>query len=130
MKDKRYESVIWGIHNKVLSENEIYIAIKDGLPSFMKDELKDNQEDYLSPDHEYWCDILSTIVVKDYRKRYVTQINMLVTSRDASNDDCDESVRFPRKKRVRTSVIPSHKQQRKRRQNIMEICVIAHSARR
>ena len=48
--------------------SEICVAIKDGIPTYMQDELDDNQEDHQSLAHEYWCDLLSTIQVKDYRK--------------------------------------------------------------
>ena len=61
MKDKSYKSANWDVRNKGLSENDIRIAIKDGLPSYMQDKLEDNQEEYSSLDHEYWCDLLSTI---------------------------------------------------------------------
>ena len=71
----------------------------------MKDELEDNQEDYRSLVHEYWCDLLSTIEVKDNRKRAVTQINMIATSKLACHYDSNEFIRVPCKKRARTGVI-------------------------
>ena len=73
--------------------------------------MEDNQEEYLSLDHEYCCDLLSTIEVKENRKRAATQINRLATSMAASNYDIDESVRVPHKKRVRTGFTPSQKTQ-------------------
>ena len=49
--------------------------------------------------------------VKDNRKRAASQIKRLVTSKaDTVNSYSDESVRVPRKKNVRTGVLPSHKQ--------------------
>ena len=50
---------------KKFSIHEIQVAIKDGLPSSIQDELGDNQEDYNTLTHEDWCDFLSTIEVKD-----------------------------------------------------------------
>ena len=75
----------------------------------MKDELEDKKENHRSLAHEYWCKLLSTIKVKENRKMAATQIKSLVTSRASCNPDCDELVRLPRKKRVRTGVTPNHK---------------------
>ena len=63
----------------------------------MQDELEDNKEDYRSLAHEDWCDVLSTIEVKDNRKRDATQIKRLATSRAELNSYRNESVRVPRK---------------------------------
>ena len=38
IKVKNYESDNWEVRGKVLSENDIFVAIKDGLPSSMQDE--------------------------------------------------------------------------------------------
>ena len=54
--------------------------------------------------HEYWCDILSTIEVKDNRKRAANQIKNIATFRAASHYDSDESVRFVRKNKASTGV--------------------------
>ena len=112
MKGERYESANWDVRDKGLSKNEICVAIKDVLPSSMKDELEDNQEDYSSFTHEYWCDILSTVKVKYNRKREVTRINKIAALRAASYSDSDKSVRVPRKKKARTGV--NFKQQGKK----------------
>ena len=114
MKGESHESDNWDVHNKGLSENEIHVAIKDGPPSSIQDELENNKEDYCPLAHEYWCDLLSTIKVKDNSKRAATQINMLATSRSASHSDSNKSVRVPCKNRARTGVIPSRKQHKKK----------------
>ena len=80
----------------------------------MQDELEDKQEDYCSLDHDDWCDIMSTIKVKDNRKRAATQINRIATSKAAYYSDSDESIRVPRKKKANTGVINNHKQEGKK----------------
>ena len=131
MKGERYESDNWDARNKELSDNEICVAIKDIILSSMQDDLEDNQEDYCSLDHEYWRGFLYTIV-KDNMKRVATQIKRLTTSRASSNSDSNESVRGPFKKRVRTGVIPNHKQQGKKTPKyyaIQRYCEIFKKAR-
>ena len=46
MKVNDYEAANWKLRDAKLSVNEIQFAIKDGLPSSMKDELDDNKEEY------------------------------------------------------------------------------------
>ena len=75
----------------------------------MQDELEDNQDDYCSLTHEYWCDLLSTIDVKDSRKSSATQIKKIAFSIAASLSDRNRSVRIPRKKKARTGVLRSIK---------------------
>ena len=43
MKVGGYEAANWKVHDKWFSVREIQVAIKDGLPSSIQDELKDNQ---------------------------------------------------------------------------------------
>ena len=57
---------------------------------------------------------MSTIKVKDNRKRSATQIKNIATSKVASQYDSNELIRVPRKKRGRTGIIPNRKQQRKK----------------
>ena len=95
----------------------------------MQDELEDNQEDYHSISNEYWCDLLTTIEVKDNMKMDTNQIKRLATYRESSNYDSNESVRVPCKKRVRNGATPSRKQQGERLRIIMEFSTIAHFAR-
>ena len=54
--------------------------------------------------HKYWCDLLSTIKVKDNSKRAPTKIKKLATSKAASLSDSDALVRIPRKKKARNGV--------------------------
>ena len=105
------EKRIWKVGNKELSGHEIRVSIKEGLPSSMQDDLEDNQEDHCSLTHEFLCDLLSIIKVKDKRERAATQIKRIETSRVASHSDSNESIRVPCKKRDRTGVIPNRKQQ-------------------
>ena len=59
--------------------------------------------------HEEWCDLLSTIQVKDNRKRAATQIKKVASARSASLSESDGSVRVPRKKKAVTGVLRSNK---------------------
>ena len=67
--------------------HDIIVAIKDGLPLSMQYELEDNQEDYRSLTHEYWCDLLYKIEVKDNRKRAFYKIKKIATAIAASHSD-------------------------------------------
>ena len=75
----------------------------------MQDKLEDNQEGYCSLTHEYWCDLLSTIKVKDNRKMAATQINNIDYDRPASHYDSGRSVEIPRKNKARTGVLRKNK---------------------
>ena len=68
------------------------------------DELDDNIEDYRSLTYEYWCDLLSTIEVKDERKRAAVYIKKIASTRPASPSNSDESVRIMRRKKAKTGV--------------------------
>ena len=80
MKKESYKSANRDISEKGLSKNEICTEIKDGLPSFMQEELEDNQYNHCSLAHEYWCGLLSTINVQEIMKRAATQIDSLLDS--------------------------------------------------
>ena len=67
--------------------------------------MEDNQEGYRSLTHEDWCDLLSTIKVKDNIKMSVTQINKIDSIRVASHSDSNKSVRIPSKKKTSTGVL-------------------------
>ena len=43
MKCEIYKSANWEVCDKELFDNDIRVTIKDGLPSSVQDELKDNQ---------------------------------------------------------------------------------------
>ena len=75
----------------------------------MQDELEDNQEDYLYLTHAYWCDLLSTIEVKDIRKRAATKIKKIDSSRAASNYDSDGYVSTQSKKKEWTGILCNNK---------------------
>ena len=81
-----------------LTVSEIRVSIKDVLPSSIQDGLDDNKEDYLYLFHEYWCDFLSIIEVKDNRKRGKTHIKKIASDKSAYISDSDGSIRIPRKK--------------------------------
>ena len=65
-------------------------------------------------------------------ERAVTHIKRLATSiASPISSDCDESVRVPRKKRVRKGVLPNRKQQRVTMPNnhgAQRYCVISNKA--
>ena len=73
----------------------------------MKDEFDDNQEDYRSLDHEYWCDLLSNTEVKYNRNREATQTKRIATSKVAYHLDRNKYIRVPCKKMVVTGIIPN-----------------------
>ena len=106
-----YEADNWKVCDQEFMVSEIRVAIKYGLPSSMQYELDYNQEDYRSLVHENWCDLLSTIQVKDDSKRVATHINKIAYTIASSLSDSDRSVRIPRKKkaRLRAGVLRSNK---------------------
>ena len=55
----------WSVRNEDFTISDIRLAIKDGLLKSMRDEFDDYPEDYHYLTYEDWCDILSTIEVKD-----------------------------------------------------------------
>ena len=119
MKSVRFESDRWDICDNEFSEHIIRVETKDALPTYMKDQLEYNNQDDRSILHEDWCDLISTVEVKDNRKRVATQIKRFSTSKQASNYDINESVRAPRNERVRTGFLTNFKQQSKICQIIM-----------
>ena len=92
----------------------------------MQDKLEDYPEDYHYLNHEDWCDLLSTIEVKDERKRAAVQIKNIASARESSLSDSDKSARNPRKKKASTGVLRSktpHKKAHKHH-GIQQYCVI------
>ena len=78
--------------------------------------MDDRQEDYHSLTHEGWCYLLSTIEVKEDRKRSATQIKKIASARAASISDSDGSVRPLRNKKaiigagvLRSNKVPNNK---------------------
>ena len=109
MKINNYKADNWKSRDQELYVNEIRFAIKDGLPSYMQDELEDNQEEYYSLTHEDWCDLLSTIEVKDNRKRESTDIKKIGYARAASLSNSKGSFRILRKNKARTGFLQLNK---------------------
>ena len=48
MKGECYGKDNWKFHDQEFTVSDIHVAIKDGLTSYMQDELEDHQEDYRS----------------------------------------------------------------------------------
>ena len=46
MKGERYEASNWKFRDQEFTVINISVAIKDGLPSYIQDDLEDHQEDY------------------------------------------------------------------------------------
>ena len=68
VKVKSSEAANWTVRNQEFIAVEVRLAIKDGLPKSMQDELDDHIEYYRFLTYEDWCDLLSIIEVKDERK--------------------------------------------------------------
>ena len=105
MKYNGYESANWKVRDKELFVNYIRVEIKYRLPSSMQDELENNQEVYHYLTHEYWCDLLSTIKVKDNRKRIATQIKNISSAIAASHYDSYVSIRILMKMKAGDGVL-------------------------
>ena len=96
----------------------------------MQDELEYHPEDYCPLTYEYWCDLLSTIKVKDESKMVSGQINKIAFSRESSLSDSNNSLRIPRKKKDRTGVLRSTKYPKKahKHHSIQHDCVLCNKA--
>ena len=82
-------------------------------------------------DHEYWCDLLYTIEVKDNKKMEATQIKRLAASKATYHYNRNESIRVPCKKRLSTGVIPNCKKQEEntpKYHRIQRYCVLFNQA--
>ena len=69
MKGESATAANWNVHNEEFTISDLRLAIKGGLPKYMRDELDNHPEDYRYLIYEYWCDLLSTNEVKYERKR-------------------------------------------------------------
>ena len=79
----------------------------------MQDKLEDKYEDYCSIPRENWCDLLSTMKIKENNKRSAAHINRLATSKASPiNSDSGDYIGVLRKKKASTGVLPSFKQYR------------------
>ena len=95
----------------------------------MKNELEDYPEDYLSLTYEDCCELLSTIEVKEERKRAASHIKKIASAREDYIYESNKSVRINRKKKERTGVVCSNNPI-KRRTNTMGPRTNTYLARR
>ena len=79
----------------------------------MTDELDNHPEDYLSLTYEDWCDILTTIEVKDERKIVAMHIKNIASAREASLSESNKSVSILRRKKAKTDVLRFNKSPRR-----------------
>ena len=124
-------AVNWNVRNEEFTISDIRLSIKCGLPKSMRDELDDHPEEYRSLTYEYWCDLLSTIEVKDKRKLSSVQIKKIASDSAASLSlsNSDESVRIPRKKKAKTGFLRSNKSPKGRTAGTMVYSIIVCFAR-
>ena len=52
MKDEISDADSWTVRNQEFTSSEVQLAIKDGLPKSMQNELDDHPEDYRSLTYE------------------------------------------------------------------------------
>ena len=52
MKGQNYDESDWAVHEKLLSDNEIIVATKDGVTKSMRDELEEKDKYYHSFTHK------------------------------------------------------------------------------
>ena len=106
MKGGDYDHSYWTICNKELSEHEICVVTKYGLPISMQYEFKDKIEDCCFIHHKYWCELLSTMDIKDERKWDTPKIKRLAPSKAwPDSSDRDASMKVPCKNKSRTGVL-------------------------
>ena len=113
MKGKSAITPNWSVRNKEFNTSDLRLAIKDGLPKKMRDELDEHPEDYRSLSYQDSCDLLSTIEVKDEKKISAVNTKKIASARAASLSDSDESARITRRKKAKTGVSNSHKSPRR-----------------
>ena len=93
----------------------------------MRDALDDHLEDYRSLNYGNWCELLSTIKVKDESKSAAVHIKKIASARAASLSDSNKSVRIPRRKKAKTSFLSSTKSPRRaheRHHRAQSYCVL------
>ena len=117
MKGGSAEADYWTVRKQKFTASEVQLEIKDGLPSSMQDNFEYHPECYHSLTYEYWCELLSTITVKDKRERASSQIKKIASARAASLSDSDKFLRIQRKKKARTGILCSNKPQKKAHKN-------------
>ena len=65
MKGEIALATTWLLRNREFTTGDIRLAIRDRLPKSTRDELDDHPEDHINLTYEDWCELLSTIEVKD-----------------------------------------------------------------
>ena len=107
MKGVSFDSASWDVCGKEFSKQDIHVATKDGLTSYIQNSLENNHEGYHSILHEEWFDLLSTNEVKYNRKGDAVQIKRLASSMVVPvSYDRYEYIMVPCKKKSRTDVQP------------------------
>ena len=72
--------------------------------------MEDKDKDYLSFNHNRWCDLLSTREAKYNRKRSAAQIKRLTSSKAApANFDINATAKVTHKNKESTGVLPPNK---------------------
>ena len=89
MKEESAIAANWNVHNKYFTISDLQLAIMGGLPKSIRDELGDHPEEYRYLTHEDWCDLMSTINVKDEIKRAAVHIKKITSDRADSLSDSD-----------------------------------------
>ena len=113
MKGNSAKAANWTVRNQEFMASEVWLEIKDWIPSSMKNELEDYPEDYLSLTYEDCCELLSTIEVKEERKRAASHIKKISSDSEAYIYGSNESARIPSKKKARTGALHSNKPHKK-----------------
>ena len=80
MKGERLMAANWSVSNEQFTTTDLRLAIKDGIPKTMRDELDDHPEDYRSLNYEDWCDLLSKIKIKNEKERAAVHIKMIYSA--------------------------------------------------
>ena len=52
MKGQDYAEAYWSVRDNELSDNDIFVITKDGLPTSIQDEMDKKDKDYLSVSHK------------------------------------------------------------------------------
>ena len=97
----------------------------------MRYELDDHPEEYCSLTYEDWCDLMSTIEIKDEWKISAVHIKNIASARAASQSDRDESVSILRRKEANSGVLSSNNSPRRahdRHHGVQRYCVLCNKA--
>ena len=106
-----YDQANWRVRNIDFTEDYIHVSTKDGLPTFIQDEIYDKDADFCYLPHKKWCGLLSTLYAKDNRKRAADKINILSRQKVlVVYFDIDAIPKVLCKNKYSTGVLPSQKQ--------------------